>query len=302
MRIKPQYKLADLYFKLSYKIGILVKPRDLQSRVTSYPYMCWDTYFHLSDFQITNKNDLIELQSILQIQSIHTVYLLTSLLDEFIETVKNSKYEIKKLVIGETDDHNSVSRLIPLLQYIDKIYANHLVGDHPKISACPVGIERQSYRSSGKLKNFKKVASTNPKKRNIPILVAWNDSTNTNRANYKKEFELSNKTLIIQQRVSASTLHNMMRKTLFVPCPAGNGIDTHRVWESIYLGAVPVILKSEFCGNEKWPVLLVDSWRYLINKNLFELQKIYENFALSQKESLAFGTAILADVFGKDNV
>ena len=302
MRIKPQYKLADLYFKLAYKIGILVKPRDLQSRVTSYPYMCWDTYFHLSDFQITNKNDLIELQSILQIQSIHTVYLLTSLLDEFIETVKNSKYEIKKLVIGETDDHNSVSKLIPLLRYIDKIYANHLVGDHPKISAFPVGIERQSYRSSGKLKNFKKVASTNPKKRNIPILVAWNDSTNTNRANYKKEFELSNKTLIIQQRVSASTLHNMMRKTLFVPCPAGNGIDTHRVWESIYLGAVPVILKSEFCGNEKWPVLLVDSWRYLINKNLFELQKIYENFALSQKESLAFGTAILADVFGRDNV
>ena len=302
MRMKPRYKLEDLYFKLIYKIGILVKPRNLQSRVTSYPYMCWDTYFSLSDFQITNKNNLIEIKSILQSQSINTVYLLTSLLDEFIETVKNSKYGIKKLIIGESDDHNSVSKLIPLLQYADQIYANHLVGDHPKISAFPVGIEKQSHRSSGKLKNFKKASSINPKKRNIPILVAWNDSNNPKRANYKKEFELSNKTLIIQQRINASTLHNMMRNTLFVACPAGNGIDTHRVWEAIYLGAVPVILKSEFCGNEKWPVLIVDNWRYLLNKNLSQLQKIYEHYALSQKDSIAFSTAILDDVFGRDNV
>ena len=302
MKIKPQYKLMDFFFKLVYKIGILAKPRDLQSRVTSYPYICWDTYFKLSDFQITNEKNLTELNSILQNNCISTVYLLTELLDEFEETMKNTKYKIKSLLVGETDDHNSVLRLIPLLKYADQIYANHLVGNHPKIIALPVGIERQSHRSSGKLKNFKKASSIDPKKRNIPILVAWNDSNNPQRINYKKEFESSDKTLIVRQRINAGTLHSMMRKTLFVPCPAGNGIDTHRVWESIYLGAVPVILKSESCGHEKWPVLLVDNWQYLIDKNLFDLQKIYENYALSQKESLAFGTAILSDIFGEEYV
>ena len=30
----------------------------------------------------------------------------------------------------------------------------------------------------------------------------------------------------------------------FIVCPEGNGIDTHRFWECLYLGLVPVILEE----------------------------------------------------------
>jgi hypothetical protein len=37
----------------------------------------------------------------------------------------------------------------------------------------------------------------------------------------------------------------------FVICPEGNGIDTHRFWESLYLGVIPVIInnKTTKCSN-----------------------------------------------------
>jgi hypothetical protein len=31
------------------------------------------------------------------------------------------------------------------------------------------------------------------------------------------------------------------RRYKYVICPRGNGIDTHRVWEALYLGVVPVV-------------------------------------------------------------
>ena len=88
-----------------------------------------------------------------------------------------------------------------------------------------------------------------------------------------------------------------MRKTMFVPSPAGNGIDCHRTWEAIYLGAVPVVLKSEFYGREDWPVLVVDNWSDLLNKSKSDLESIYKEYALNKKESIDFGLNILRTIF-----
>ena len=33
---------------------------------------------------------------------------------------------------------------------------------------------------------------------------------------------------------------------MFVICPEGNGIDTHRMWEALYLRTIPIIKKYDF--------------------------------------------------------
>ena len=60
----------------------------------------------------------------------------------------------------------------------------------------------------------------------------------------------------------------------FVFCPPGNGEDTHRMWEALYCGAVPVVRKSSAMRNFKdLPILFVP-----------ELEKVSENFL---RETLA---------------
>jgi hypothetical protein len=92
-----------------------------------------------------------------------------------------------------------------------------------------------------------------------------------------------------------------MKKSRFIPCPAGNGLDTHRVWEAFYLGAVPVILESEFCGDTTWPVIVVKNWTELLEKSREELDLLFTKYSFNQQKSIDFGVKILSNIFGKSN-
>ena len=46
----------------------------------------------------------------------------------------------------------------------------------------------------------------------------------------------------------------------FVLCPPGNGIDTHRLWETLYAGSVPVVLRDDALASFRdLPILFVES-------------------------------------------
>lgn len=62
----------------------------------------------------------------------------------------------------------------------------------------------------------------------------------------------------------------------FVLCPPGNGLDTHRAWESLLLGCYPIVISSTLNPlYEDLPVLILDKWEDL-NREL--LEKKYEEF------------------------
>jgi hypothetical protein len=55
----------------------------------------------------------------------------------------------------------------------------------------------------------------------------------------------------------------------FVLCPNGNGIDTHRLWETLYLGRVPVVTSSvPVRAFSDLPILILDSWEQLSSDRL----------------------------------
>jgi len=62
-----------------------------------------------------------------------------------------------------------------------------------------------------------------------------------------------------------------IKKSKFVLCPRGNGIDTHRLWESLYLGSIPIIERHrthDMCDD--LPVLFIDDWRHINEEYLNE--------------------------------
>jgi hypothetical protein len=52
-----------------------------------------------------------------------------------------------------------------------------------------------------------------------------------------------------------------LRKSKFVFCPRGNGIDTHRIWESLYMGSIPIV-KYENTHHlfTDLPILFINEW------------------------------------------
>ena len=68
---------------------------------------------------------------------------------------------------------------------------------------------------------------------------------------------------------------NIMLDHLFIACPEGNGIDTHRFWETLYMGRYPVVLHN--IVNDAFsdlPVLIMNKWEDFENEYLIFLERI----------------------------
>lgn len=54
-----------------------------------------------------------------------------------------------------------------------------------------------------------------------------------------------------------------------VLCPRGNGLDTHRAWETLYVGRIPVVVTSSMdAAFDGLPVIILDSWGELRNTSV----------------------------------
>ena len=67
-----------------------------------------------------------------------------------------------------------------------------------------------------------------------------------------------------------------IRNHSFVLCPRGAGIDTHRLWETLYMGSIPIVKND--VAHENWldlPILFIDSW-----------DQVTEEFLLREKNRI----------------
>jgi len=73
------------------------------------------------------------------------------------------------------------------------------------------------------------------------------------------------------------TLEDFFNKILeykMVFCPIGNGVDTHRLWETLYSNRIPITIKIDnfkiYELYEKLPIVVLDKIEDLNNKNLID--------------------------------
>lgn len=63
-----------------------------------------------------------------------------------------------------------------------------------------------------------------------------------------------------------------LRSNNFTICPVGNGPDTHRLWETLYMGGTPVVLSSPYTNDllADLPVVILESWNQLLDSKKME--------------------------------
>ena len=71
-----------------------------------------------------------------------------------------------------------------------------------------------------------------------------------------------------------------IQRSKFNLCPEGNGPDTHRVWESLMLKSIPIMIKNNFSKqltDYNIPILLIDGWDKLREVDKDKFNTFYEN-------------------------
>ena len=295
--LKNVYKIED-------KAARILKKLPSQERINSYPFLSSDTYFFQSDIRIESEENLPLIvggneASILYLNGNLSVNLLTSLIRE----LNKRQLRFARLIVGDSDFPLDEPVLSELKPYFLELYCvNYREKTIGPIKNLPLGIESQRYRSAGQIRDFKKLPSFEPLKRPYGILVAWNDATFINERKMAREIlRVSPLVYEFANRVPARLIHRMMRRSKLVACPRGNGIDTHRFWESLYLGALPVILKGNRLSSQAdWPCLEIDSWQEVSEWTSGYLIDIYESKARELIEFRASAHKFLDYLGGKD--
>jgi hypothetical protein len=174
-------------------------------------------------------------------------------LNEFLRRVPNQqkKYVV---VIHNTDRSFGANELYALTPYIRHVYAMNTVVQDPLLTTIPIGfVDRQAPFLSGFTKGNEP--------RTIEIYMNFTVETNrTKRLECADAFKHDTRVVRADNRSVPEYYADLCRST-FVLCPEGTGIDTHRVYESILCGAIPVVVRNSLSHlYETLPVCILDTW------------------------------------------
>ena len=71
---------------------------------------------------------------------------------------------------------------------------------------------------------------------------------------------------------------NRQSQYAFVVSPFGNGLDTHRIWEALILGCIPIVCTSPLDRlYEDLPILIINDWNDVNVKLLQDTIRIFKD-------------------------
>lgn len=143
---------------------------------------------------------------------------------------------------------------------LDGWFAQNVCFDHQKLHFLPIGIANSHwphgnidpYRNAGLYFRSNKIRN-----------VYFNFSIDTNRNKRLPCYEILKSRLEWLGNVSPPENIARLSQYKFCVCPEGNGPDTHRLWEALYLRVVPIVIQSKFTETLKKnniPLIVLDSW------------------------------------------
>jgi hypothetical protein len=167
---------------------------------------------------------------------------------------------------GEVRECDHVFKILECAN-LDKWYAQNLCLIHDKLFFLPIGIANSQW-AHGNLELFYNNEFMKDREKTKRVYFHFN--IDTNRTKRQPCYDALRGKLEWLQ--SVDPIHNLVRlkEYEFCICPEGNGVDTHRLWEALYLKTVPIVIKSEFTDTikDKVPLVILDSW------NDFDISKL----------------------------
>jgi len=169
------------------------------------------------------------------------------------------------LITHNSDQLFSRNHFSQIKNYISHIYAINCEFQDTLITPIPLGFIDDKYKPHYK---FEQVLSNNFNKN---IFIYMNFTINTNPIKRQECWNtFINKDWVTKEsEVSPEDFYLQVAKSKYVLSPEGTGIDCHRIYESIYLEAIPILKTSELdYFYEKLPVLIVKNWNEITKEFL----------------------------------
>ena len=267
--------IKKIYFKQKRKIlNYLIHNFTFLYRPSSEPYISGDTFRKHAD-HVYDESKKFNPKNV-KINDI--VFLSANLIDEYFYDI-HKKIKNKYILISHNSDRNITEKDRAYID--DKIifwYAQNLsIKQNKFIGSIPIGLENLRFQLNGVLNDFIEKPSI---KNQNKILASFSIATNPEKRENLMKIAKNNTIIDVKNFANHKSYFEGLQLYKFNLCPEGNGLDTHRIWESLLVKTIPVMEDSVFTKNLaslNFPILVLESWQDLNDLSSKDLENIYKD-------------------------
>jgi hypothetical protein len=189
------------------------------------------------------------------LNEINIIYTHTLYVRNLFNEIKNLKN--KFIVVTHNSDIN-VDQRLQMPSNVVKWFAQNVNVIDNRIESIPIGLPNNRWHP-----DIDKIRSIVNEQKNVKNLLYVNHKIKTNVIERQEPYDLfSNKNwATLAGNVDYNQYVNNIYNHKFVLCPNGNGIDTHRLWECLYVRTIPIVknnINNSFYRD--LPICLVNGW------------------------------------------
>jgi hypothetical protein len=229
---------------------------------TNAPYLSGDGFADLCDVSFRSSSKKNKLPTFEEMRAATSIFCPSDKLEEMLNIYENN-INARVIVAGNSDrDFYSFEAELPTS--INRLYIQNSHISNDKYRTLPIGIENKRYGRNGYKKFFdSKHVGINKKD---AILVGPFSPTHPERVELDDWFKINDQRIFsIGEYLSTKKLSLVSAGFRYVACPRGNGTDTHRFWETLYRGSIPVVKQNDWSKSIAAlgiPVIELERWSF----------------------------------------
>jgi len=214
--------------------------------------------------------------NIYDLKDVNIIYTHTLYVQQLFKLIE--KEDQKFVVVTHNSDVN-VDSTFTIPSNVIKWYSQNVNCVDNRLESIPIGLENSRWFKELKKKQKMEVMLQTPKNKRNLVYMNHNVSTNPEKRSILYE-TFSGKSWITSEMGKNGQYFdeylNNVYNHFFVICPEGNGMDTHRVWETLYMKSIPIMKRN--INNQFYtdlPICFVNEWKDLTKELLLnEIQRI----------------------------
>ena len=190
-----------------------------------------------------NNQEITYKSNLLEITDGDTIYCKTDYIDELFYYIKSSDFKNLKLITHQADIPISKRLVKKLPKNFTIWFAINKNTESINLKSIPIGLAGNFSEKNLHIKDYKNLQIPNFDLEAKEQKIYVNFQRNTNAIERNKAIEVLKEyenAIFSEPNLSKNDYKLNLQKFAFVLCPWGNGFDTHRIWESLYSGSIPI--------------------------------------------------------------